>query len=94
MGATVGQGALAPAAPDGYPWRSVIVAGDEHAARRTAAVRGDKVGLAKLPVVVIDLPDAMGSPALIRAGASDVALRTADDVAVCQKVLRALRRGR
>jgi hypothetical protein len=92
LGALAGS-SLAPTAPDGHPWRAVILAGDEQAARRTAALRSDPA-LGKVPVVVIDLPDAGGSPALIRAGASDVALRAADDVAVGQKVLRALRRGR
>ncbi|MFO0631051.1 MAG: serine/threonine-protein kinase [Polyangiales bacterium] len=91
--AAVAGNALAPTAPDGHAWRAVILNGDEHAARRTAALRTDP-GLGKVPVVVIDLPDASSSPALIRAGASDVALRAADDVAVGQKVLRALRRGR
>jgi hypothetical protein len=45
-------------------------------------------------VVVIDIPSGGRSPALIRAGASDVALDRVDDVAVCQKVMRTLRRGR
>lgn len=91
--ALIPQGPIAPVAPDRHPWRAVVIAGDEHAARRTAAVRADPL-LAKLPVVVIDLADASASPAMIRAGASDVALRAVDDTGVCGKVLRALRRGR
>ena len=91
--ALIPQGALAPVAPDRHPWSAVVIACDEHAARRTAAVRADPT-LARLPVLVVDLPDAGASPGMIRAGASDVALRAVDDVAVCGKVLRALRRGR
>ncbi len=87
------QGTLPPVAPDRRPWQALCVAWDEHAIRRTEAVRADPM-VQRLPVVVLDLPDAGQGPSLIRAGASDVALRRLDDPAVCQKVLRALRRGR
>ena len=50
--------------------------------------------LGTLPVIVLDLARAADAGSLIRAGASDCALATVDDVAACQKVLRALRRGR
>lgn len=84
---------LENAAPDGHRWRAILVAGDLDAVFRTTSVRGHAT-LSKLPVLVLDLPDASASPSLIRAGASDVALSSADDVAVGQKLLRALRRGR
>jgi serine/threonine-protein kinase len=93
VGIALPRAQLAPTTPEGDPWRAVVISGDEHAARRTAAVRADPV-LAKIPVLVIDLPDASTSPTMIRAGASDVALRGVDDPGVCAKVQRALRRGR
>jgi len=86
-------GTLPPTAPDRRPWQALCVAWDEQAVRRTQSVRADPM-VQKLPIVVLDLPDASQGPGLIRAGASDVALQRLDDVAVCQKVLRALRRGR
>ncbi len=89
----VTQTALPPVAPDRMPWKALLIPGDEHAARRTAAVRSDEE-VAKLPVLVLDLAEATRSAEMIRAGASDVALAKLDDAAVFQKVLRAVRRGR
>ncbi len=79
--------------PDKRPWKAVLIAGGDGADERTKTVRAT-TPLASLPVVVIDVPRASDAPTLIRAGASDCALATVDDTAVCQKLLRALRRGR
>ncbi|MFO0630944.1 MAG: serine/threonine-protein kinase, partial [Polyangiales bacterium] len=59
----VPQGAIPPVAPDRAPWGAVAIAGDEHAARRVAALRADP-HLGRLPVVVLDLADASASPAM------------------------------
>ncbi|MFO0603111.1 MAG: serine/threonine-protein kinase [Polyangiales bacterium] len=82
-----------PMSPDKRPWKAVVVAGDAGAAEETRRIRAMPT-LGTLPVIVLDLARAADAPALIRAGASDCALATVDDVAACQKVLRALRRGR
>ncbi len=86
-------GALGALSPDKRPWRAVLIAGGEGSDARTREVRS-RAEFATLPVVVADVPRASDTPALIRAGASDCALATVDEVALCQKVLRALRRGR
>jgi hypothetical protein len=86
---------LTALAPDRMPWRAVLIAGDAAADERTRWVRGrDDAEVRKLPALVLDLARAADAAAVIRAGASDAALATVDDAAVCQKVLRALRRGR
>jgi serine/threonine-protein kinase len=89
----VADAVLPPMSPDKRPWKAVIVAGDPTAAEKTRQVRA-MPSLGTLPVLVLDLARAADAPSLIRAGASDCALTTIDDVAACQKVLRALRRGR
>lgn len=48
----------------------------------------------KLPAVVADVASAADTPSLVRAGASDVALATIGDDALCAKVVRVIRRGR
>jgi eukaryotic-like serine/threonine-protein kinase len=84
---------MGPLSPDKRPWKAVVIAGGNAADERTRTVRATPE-LTMLPVVVVDMPRATDAPILIRAGASDCALASVDDVAVCQKVLRALRRGR
>jgi hypothetical protein len=86
-------GTLPPAAPDRRPWQALCLPSDAHAARRTQSVRADAL-MTKVPMLVLDMADASEGPGLIRAGASDVALARLDDPSVCQKVLRAVRRGR
>ncbi len=86
---------LTPLAPDRMSWRAVIIAGDADADRKARWVRSEALPeLRKLPVVVLDLPRADAAAAMIRAGASDAALASVDDASICQKVLRAVRRGR
>ncbi|MBL8602956.1 MAG: serine/threonine protein kinase [Myxococcales bacterium] len=87
------QMAIPPASPDRQPWKALVVPDDEHAVRRTQNIKKDP-DFAKIPVLVIDLRESGRGAELIRAGASDVALDKLDDPAVCQKVLRAVRRGR
>jgi len=89
----VAGAALPLMSPDKRPWKAVIVAGDAAASEKTRQVRA-MPSLGTLPVIVLDLARAADAGSLIRAGASDCALATVDDVAACQKVLRALRRGR
>ena len=79
--------------PDKRPWKAIVVCGGEEAAARVRQVR-TMPDIASLPTLVADVPAAGDAPALIRAGASDCALASVDDVAFTQKVLRALRRGR
>ena len=67
--------------------------GDATALDRLKLARQDGI-FAGLPVLVLDVKSAGATPEMIRAGASDVALASLDDTAICQKVLRALRRGR
>jgi hypothetical protein len=77
------------------PWRAVLIAGDAAADERTRWVRSrEDAEVRKLPTLVLDLAKAADAAAVIRSGASDAALASVDDAAVCQKVLRALRRGR
>lgn len=85
--------ALPSLSPDKRPWKAIVIAGDSTAVEKTRQVRAMPT-IGTLPLVVLDLARATDAPALIRAGASDCALRSIDDVAMCQKVLRALRRGR
>ncbi|MEZ4409927.1 MAG: serine/threonine-protein kinase [Polyangiales bacterium] len=80
-------------APDRSAWRAVVVSGGDKPAARVRGVRGDAL-LAKVPVLALDLPRAEDAAEIIRAGASDACLARIDDAAACQKVLRALRRGR
>ncbi|MBI5517998.1 MAG: serine/threonine protein kinase [Deltaproteobacteria bacterium] len=87
-----GEGPPAPH-PDGVPWRCVLLPGTDTAEARTRLCRAD-ARLGRTPVVVLDARDPLGAAALIRAGASDVALGRVDDLTACQKVLRAVRRGR
>jgi serine/threonine protein kinase len=79
--------------PDKRPWKAIIVNGAADAVERTRQVRATPE-IGTLPVIVVDVLHASEAPLLVRAGASDCALATVDDVAVCQKILRALRRGR
>ncbi|TAK26771.1 MAG: serine/threonine protein kinase [Myxococcaceae bacterium] len=89
-----GEG-LTEMAPDRMPWRAVLIAGDAAADERTRWVRSRAdAELSRLPTLVLDLPRAAEAAAMIRSGASDATLSSVDDAAVCQKVLRALRRGR
>ena len=82
-------------APDRMPWRAVLIAGDAAADERTRWVRTrEDAAVRRLPTLVLDLARAADAAAVIRSGASDATLSALDDAAVCQKVLRALRRGR
>ena len=86
---------LTAMAPDRMPWRAVLIAGDALADERTRWVRTrEDAEVKRLPTLVLDLARAADAAAVIRSGASDATLAAVDDVAVCQKVLRALRRGR
>jgi hypothetical protein len=82
-----------PLSPDKRPWKAVVLVGDSDAAERTRQLRAHP-SFVSLPILVLDVQRAADAPELIRSGASDCALTTVDDVAICQKVLRALRRGR
>jgi hypothetical protein len=82
----------APESPEGRPWGAVLLPG-EGAALRVQALRAAAATRAR-PILVLDVTQASEAPTLIRAGASDWALASVDDVAVAQKVLRAVRRGR
>jgi eukaryotic-like serine/threonine-protein kinase len=86
---------LTATAPDRMPWRAVLIAGDAESEARTRWVRSrEDDEVRRLPTLVLDLGRASDAAALIRCGASDAALASVDDAALCQKVLRALRRGR
>lgn len=86
---------LTAMAPDRMPWRAVLIAGDAAADERARWVRSrEDAAVKRLPTLVLDLPRAADAASVIRAGASDATLASLDDAAVCQKVLRALRRGR
>jgi serine/threonine-protein kinase len=85
--------ALPGVSPDKRPWKALLVPGDATALDRLKLARQDGI-FGRLPVLVLDVKSAGATPEMIRAGASDVALVSLDDTAVCQKVLRALRRGR
>ena len=49
---------------------------------------------AKLPILVAELTDSSLTPALIRAGASDVAPKTILDETLCKQIAKLIRRGR
>lgn len=89
----VQTGSLPPISPDKRPWKAVVVAGESGAVEKVRTLRADQV-FGALPILALDVKNAADTPFLIRAGASDCALATIDDVAASQKVLRALRRGR
>lgn len=82
---------LPPEQVEGQPAQAFLVVGDAYASERVRALRA-RPGAP--PVLVLDLPDAAATPALIRAGASDVALSAVADDAICAKVWRLIRRGR
>ena len=90
------RGASEPAplpatAPRGAPFRAVLVCGDGRGVERVQAVRAGAHG--GLPVLVVDAaPEQI--PLLVRAGASDVALRAVGDDVLGAKLWRLVRRGR
>ncbi len=72
--------------------RAMVIRGDDKAAARTGALRASP-DTAKLPLLIAGAtPDR--TPALIRAGASDVALASVGDDVLGQKLWRLLRRKR
>jgi serine/threonine-protein kinase len=83
----------APPEAAGHGAQAILIPGDGYAPERIRALRAQGGGQG-LPVLVIDVPDAAVTPALIRAGASDVALAAVTDDVICGKVRRLIRRGR
>lgn len=73
--------------------QTIVIPGDEHAATRIDAIR-KATKLSRVPVLVADLASAERTPALIRAGASDVSLSSVGEDVLVQKVLRLVRRKR
>lgn len=72
--------------------QAIVIRGDDKAAPRTQALRAAP-DTAKVPVL-IGATTADRTPALIRAGASDVALATVGDDVLGQKLWRLIRRKR
>ncbi|MBL8682116.1 MAG: protein kinase [Myxococcales bacterium] len=72
------------------PAKALIVGGVQSLERVSAARSHEPT--AKLPVLVIDPWGA--TPALIRAGASDVSPAGSNDEAICKQIVRLIRRGR
>jgi serine/threonine-protein kinase len=73
--------------------RAIMIAGDEKAEARTAALRASP-DTAKVPVLVTGVLGADRTPGLIRSGASDVCLASVGDDVVAQKLWRLIRRKR
>lgn len=81
-----------PAKVDANVVRAVVLAGPK-AAAQLAAARANKE-TARLPILVADIRTATDTPALVRAGASDVALASIGDDVLGAKLWRLIRRGR
>ncbi|MDP3278905.1 MAG: serine/threonine-protein kinase [Deltaproteobacteria bacterium] len=74
------------------PAKVFVVAGHDDPLARLQQVRSHE-HTAKTPVMVVDV-DATATPALIRAGANDVAAAGATDESMCKQITRLVRRGR
>ncbi len=77
---------------DDRDFRAVLVSGTDGEAR-TARIRADAI-LRRVPVLVVDVAAQERTLALIRVGASDIALEGISDTEICSKVWRLVRRGR
>ena len=86
-----GQGT--PVAAKGRPTRAVAVAGGAEAEQRVRDLRALGDG-GDVPIIVVDVGGAADTVALVRAGASDVALVSIGDDALCAKISRMIRRRR
>lgn len=73
--------------------KAIVLAAGPTAASSVAALRAS-AAFSRLPVLVVDAGEEEDLPALIRAGASDVALAGSADGLVCRQLWRLIRRGR
>ncbi len=83
----------APGIPMVEGARAIVIAGDDKAEARTAALRASP-DTAKVPVLITHVSGATRTPALIRSGASDVCLEAVGDDVIAQKLWRLIRRKR
>jgi hypothetical protein len=86
-----------PATLESRPVRAIVIAGDAQAAARLERSRMHASNASPaVPVMVIDVAQPELTPALIRAGAGDVALALAlvGDDTLGRKLARMIRRGR
>lgn len=84
----------APAESSAASAKALVVASSQagSAESKIASTRGG--AFARVPVLVVDAASAAETAALVRAGASDVALASATDDEIVKKVRRLVRRGR
>lgn len=86
-------GDTVPVPPEERPTKALVVSSQDGGAE--ARVKLAKQGTYKaLPILVVDVGGAEQTAALVRAGASDVALQSASDDEIVKKLRRILRRGR
>jgi serine/threonine-protein kinase len=79
-----------PPLVEGRAPRVVVLAG----AGAAEATRAARAGGSKVPVLVADVASAAETPAVVRAGASDVGLASIGDDVLCAKLKRLIERGR
>lgn len=83
----------APAESSAVSAKALVVA-STHAASAESKIATRGGAFARVPVLVVDAASAAETAALVRAGASDVALASATDDEIVKKVRRLVRRGR
>jgi hypothetical protein len=88
-----GESWTSPGIPVVADARAILIAGDEKAEARTAALRASP-DTSKVPVLVTNVAGAERTPSLIRSGASDVCLKAVGDDVIAQKLWRLIRRKR
>ncbi len=75
------------------PIAAVVLSAGDDALAFTIAARAD-VTMAAIPILVVDVVNAAELAALVRAGASDVALASVAEGLLCRQLWRLIRRGR
>jgi hypothetical protein len=80
-----------PSSLEGQPVKAILVQWTPAVPQRIAAIRA-RADLAKAAVIVLDAPDVDATPALIRAGATDVVYANTGADAVCKQTLKLMRR--